>query len=61
MTLEELIREVPDLEEYVRYMPEELWQRYTIRVYPARDDHSPEGLYAYFFRTHRQRRAPRHQ
>src|SRR5699024_6177067 len=34
MTLEELIREVPDLEEYVRYMPEELWQRYTIRVYP---------------------------
>ena len=56
MTLEELIREVPDLEEYVRYMPEELWQRYTIR-----DDHSPEGLYAYFFRTHRQRRAPRHQ
>ena len=34
MTLEELIREVPELEEYIRYMPEELWQRYTIRVYP---------------------------
>lgn len=34
MTLEDLIREVPELEEYVRYMPDELWQRYTIRVYP---------------------------
>ena len=34
MTLEDLIREVPELEEYVRYMPDELWHRYTIRVYP---------------------------
>ena len=34
MTLEELIREVPELEEYTRYMPEELWQRCSIRVYP---------------------------
>ena len=34
MTLEELVREVPELEEYTRYMPEELWQRCSIRVYP---------------------------
>lgn len=34
LTLQELIKEVPQLEEYIRYMPEELWQRYTIRVYP---------------------------
>ena len=34
MTLEELIREVPALEEYVRNMPEELRRRCTIRVYP---------------------------
>lgn len=33
MTLEELIGEVPELENYVRHMPEELWHRYTIRVY----------------------------
>ena len=34
MTLEELVREVPELEEYTRYMPEKLWQRCSIRVYP---------------------------
>ena len=34
MTLQDLIKEVPDLENYVRYMPEKLWTRYTIRVYP---------------------------
>lgn len=34
MSLEELINEVPGLEEYFRHMPEELWSRYTIRVYP---------------------------
>ena len=34
MTLEELVREVPELEEYTRYMPEELWQRCSVRVYP---------------------------
>ncbi len=34
MSLEELINEVPGLEEYFRHMPEELWNRYTIRVYP---------------------------
>ncbi len=34
MTLEELLREVPKLEDYLRYMPEELKTRYTIRKYP---------------------------
>lgn len=34
MTLEDLIQEVPALENYVRNMPSELWHRYTIRVYP---------------------------
>ncbi len=34
MTLEELIREVPELENYLRFMPEELKHRYRIRVYP---------------------------
>lgn len=34
MTLEELILEVPELENYIRYMPDELWQRHTIRIYP---------------------------
>lgn len=34
MSLEELISEVPELETYFRYMPEELYHRYTIRVYP---------------------------
>lgn len=34
MTLEDLIAEIPELETYFRYMPEELWQRYVIRVYP---------------------------
>ena len=34
MTLEELVREVPELEEYTRYMPKELWHRCSIRVYP---------------------------
>ncbi|CVI72144.1 cAMP-activated global transcriptional regulator CRP [Clostridiales bacterium CHKCI001] len=34
MTLEQLLKEVPDLEEYIRYMPEELNHRYTIRIIP---------------------------
>lgn len=34
MKLEELVEEVPELEEYLRNMPEELKHRYTIRVYP---------------------------
>lgn len=34
MTLDELVREVPELENYLRYMPEHLKDRYTIRVYP---------------------------
>lgn len=32
MTLEELIREVPELEGYLRFMPEELKLRYTIKT-----------------------------
>ncbi|MDO4268402.1 MAG: Crp/Fnr family transcriptional regulator [Eubacteriales bacterium] len=34
MTLEELRTEVPELENYLRYMPKELESRYFIRVYP---------------------------
>lgn len=34
MTIEDLVKEVPELENYIRYMPEELKHRYTIRVYP---------------------------
>ena len=34
MSLEELIKEVPELETYFQNMPEELWNRYRIRVYP---------------------------
>lgn len=34
MTLEELIKEVPALAPYFEHMPEELHNRYTIRVYP---------------------------
>lgn len=34
MTLEELIEEVPGLAPYFEHMPEELHNRYTIRVYP---------------------------
>lgn len=34
MTLEELIEEVPALVPYFEHMPEELHNRYTIRVYP---------------------------
>lgn len=34
MTLEQLLKEVPNLEEYIRYMPEELKHRYTIRIIP---------------------------
>ena len=44
MTLEELVREVSELEEYTRYMPEELWQRCSIRVYPPGNDHPSERL-----------------
>ena len=32
--IEDLLKEVPELENYIRYMPEELKHRYTIRVYP---------------------------
>lgn len=34
MTIQELVREVPELEEYLRNMPAGLEKRYTIRVYP---------------------------
>lgn len=34
MRLEDLLTEVPALENYIRYMPGELYHRYTIRVYP---------------------------
>lgn len=34
MTLKELIKEIPALEEYFEHMPDELWHRYTIRTYP---------------------------
>ena len=34
MTLEELVLEVPGLNEYLRGMPEALKTRHTIRVYP---------------------------
>lgn len=34
MTLDELLQEVPALENYLRYMPQPLKERYTIRVYP---------------------------
>lgn len=34
MKLEDLLEEVPELEDYIRYMPKELYHRYTIRVYP---------------------------
>ena len=33
MTLEDLIEEVPGLAPYFEHMPEELHNRYTIRVY----------------------------
>ena len=33
MTLEELRKEVPEMENYLKYMPKELEQRYWIRVY----------------------------
>lgn len=36
MTLEELLTEVPELENYIRFMPEELKERYTIRFYPPK-------------------------
>ena len=35
MTLSELLIRVPELEDYIRYMPEALKDRYTIRTYPA--------------------------
>ena len=34
MRLEDLLKEVPELENYIHYMPEELYKRHTIRVYP---------------------------
>lgn len=34
MRLDELLKKVPELEEYIRYMPEELKSRYTIRTFP---------------------------
>ena len=33
MTLEELRKEVPELENYLKYMPKELEQRYWIKTY----------------------------
>ena len=35
MTLSELLIRVPELEDYIRYMPEAPKDRYTIRTYPA--------------------------
>lgn len=35
MTLEKLMETYPDLEPYVRYMPEELKTRFTVRKFPA--------------------------
>lgn len=34
MRLDELLKKVPELEDYIRYMPEELKSRYTIRTFP---------------------------
>ena len=34
MTLSELLTRVPELENYIRYMPDELRDRCTVRTYP---------------------------
>jgi len=34
ITIEQLVKEVPELEKYIRHMPEWLKHRYTVRVYP---------------------------
>lgn len=34
ITIEQLVKEVPELEDYIRFMPERLKHRYTVRVYP---------------------------
>ncbi|MFR3529327.1 MAG: hypothetical protein ACLTTZ_02030 [Lachnospiraceae bacterium] len=34
MTLSELLTRVPELESYIRYMPDELRDRCTVRTYP---------------------------
>lgn len=34
MTLDELIEKYPDVKTYFQYMPEELKQRYSIRIFP---------------------------
>ena len=36
MTLTELRKKVPELENYLRYMPEELKTRCTIKTYPPK-------------------------
>ena len=36
MTLSELLIKVPELENYLRYMPEELKTRCTIKTYPPK-------------------------
>lgn len=49
MLLEELIEEVPELEDYFRYMPEELSHRYTIRIYkPGTIIHQKDFKLEYF-------------
>ncbi len=49
MTLEELLLKVPELETYIRYMPEELKSRYTIKTYaPKTIIHQKDELLDYF-------------
>ena len=49
MTLEELLLKVPELENYIRYMPEELKSRYTIKTYaPKTIIHQKDELLDYF-------------
>lgn len=49
MTLEELLLKVPELENYIRYMPEELKNRYTIKTYaPKTIIHQKDELLDYF-------------
>ena len=44
MTLEELRKEVPELENYLKYMPKELEHRYWIKTYAPGVMHPSEGL-----------------
>lgn len=49
MTLEELLIKVPELENYIRYMPEALKNRYTIKTYPPKTIiHQKDELLDYF-------------